>query len=43
MKTNQIKNLWSALDFSRFVFLIKPHSFGEFLAAYRVNLTGFYN
>ena len=32
--SDQIKNLWSMLDFSRFVFLIKPVRFGEFLAAY---------
>ncbi len=28
---------------SRFVFLIKPYSFGKFLAAYRFNLTGVYS
>jgi hypothetical protein len=42
-KVDQLIKLWSRLDFSRFVFLIKPIRFGEFLAAYRVNFTGVYN
>ncbi len=39
--SDQFQKLWRMLDFFRFVRLIKPICFGEFLTPYRVNLTGF--